>query len=158
VAILQGVLGGAEALGSSVALDREVAVVGSPADNTVAMAAGRVLVYQRSPGGGGTWVRTGTLKASDGAAGDSLRHRGGRWSGLTVLASAPARSTSPRAPTCTPTSLAPGSRREHRRSCTRRFSSHPGGGAPGTTSRQRQGGERVFVHPQRHEVVARQHR
>jgi len=49
VAILQGVLGGAEALGSSVALDGEVAVVGSPADNTVAMAAGRVLVYQRSP-------------------------------------------------------------------------------------------------------------
>jgi uncharacterized repeat protein (TIGR01451 family) len=86
----KGATGGAERLGSSVALDGEVAVVGSPADSSVMMSAGSAAVYQRTPAG--TWKNTATLRASDGAKGDRFGDAVA-VSGLTVAVGAPARSS-----------------------------------------------------------------
>lgn len=89
VATIKGTAGGAEELGTSVALDGEVAVVGSPADSSVMMAAGSVGVYGRTPAG--AWNKTATLKASDAAKSDRFGDVVS-VSGLTVAVGASAHS------------------------------------------------------------------
>lgn len=82
--------GSAEELGTAVAINGDVAVVGAPKFDTGAgVDAGQAYIYERTASG--MWLLTGTLTASDASGGDNFGQQVA-VNGLTAVIAAPTRS------------------------------------------------------------------